>query len=331
MNFKNRLNLFTGQLSPVNNYLTENKEYYIDSVLGDDSNIGSEEFPFKTIQQAIDITPKNLDGHYLWIYLKDGTYTENIVVTGFYGDGGIWIGGVNGNPDLVLIEKAGVQIIDIRDNYTNIFIQDISVRTLSHNSECFRFYFSNGQMYNVKVGDNNNTGTIGILAVNSIIDIDTIANIDTKKVAFGYSILASLLNTTENNLGDITYKDSRGISVIGNKTVELDQDNIDSKYLSINEQADSYILTLLDVNKLIEMNKDTAVTLTIPKNSSVAFPIGTHILVRQKGAGVITITPVDGDVILNNLNGLITVGRYAMVTLLKVAENTWQVFGDLET
>ena len=100
--------------------------------------------------------------------------------------------------------------------------------------------------------------------------------------------------------------------------------------ISINEQTDSYILILTDKDKLIDMNKGTAITLTIPKNNVVAFPIGTQILIRQKGAGAVTITPIDGDVTLNNLIGLVTIGQYAIVSLIKVAINTWQVSGDLE-
>jgi len=102
------------------------------------------------------------------------------------------------------------------------------------------------------------------------------------------------------------------------------------KHVTINEQIDSYVLVLTDDAKLIDMNKGTACTLTVPKNSSVAFTIGTAITVRQKGAGQVTIAPVDGDVTLNNPDGLKFTGQYGMATLIKVAENIWQVYGALE-
>jgi len=78
------------------------------------------------------------------------------------------------------------------------------------------------------------------------------------------------------------------------------------------------------------MNKATALTLTVPKNSSVAFPIGTTILIRQKGAGKVTIAPVDGDVTINNSDGLKTTNQYAVATLIKVDTNVWTAFGSLE-
>ncbi|KKN82810.1 hypothetical protein LCGC14_0306340 [marine sediment metagenome] len=99
--------------------------------------------------------------------------------------------------------------------------------------------------------------------------------------------------------------------------------------ISINEQTDDYTLVLTDKDKLVDIDKATAVTLTVPANSSVAFPIGASILVEQKGAGVITITPVDGTVILNNMEGLVTTGQYAIVALIKKATNLWLVYGNL--
>jgi hypothetical protein len=103
------------------------------------------------------------------------------------------------------------------------------------------------------------------------------------------------------------------------------------KYIVTNPQSDSYVLVLSDDGKLIDMNKSSAMTLTIPKNSSVAFPIGTSIAVRQKGLGQVTISPIDGDVTINNPDGLKTTNQYAIATILKVDTNTWTAFGSLLT
>jgi hypothetical protein len=93
----------------------------------------------------------------------------------------------------------------------------------------------------------------------------------------------------------------------------------------------AYTLALTDNGKLVDMDKATAVTLTVPKNAVVTFPIGTSIAVRQKGAGQVTIAPVDGDVTLNYPDGLKTTNQYAMAQLIKIAINTWQIYGSLET
>jgi hypothetical protein len=92
----------------------------------------------------------------------------------------------------------------------------------------------------------------------------------------------------------------------------------------------AYTLALTDNGKLVDMDKATAVTLTVPKNAVVAFPTGASIAVRQKGAGQVTIAPVDGDVTLNYPDGLKTTNQYAMAQLIKIATNTWQVYGSLE-
>ena len=102
------------------------------------------------------------------------------------------------------------------------------------------------------------------------------------------------------------------------------------KYITINEQTDSYVLVLTDDGKLIDMNKGTACTLTVPKNSAVAFSIGTTIAIRQKGAGQVTIAPVDGDVILNYPVGLKISNQYGIASLIKIDTNIWSVIGSLE-
>ncbi len=104
----------------------------------------------------------------------------------------------------------------------------------------------------------------------------------------------------------------------------------DGTYIAFNTpnlSGDDYILALTDAGKFIEMDKGTAVTLTVPTNASVAFPLGTQVIVRQKGAGQVTVTPAGG-VTLNNAHGLVTNGQYSVVALTKVATDTWTVFGD---
>lgn len=103
-----------------------------------------------------------------------------------------------------------------------------------------------------------------------------------------------------------------------------------TKNIAINEQTEDYTLVFSDNGKIVDMNKGTAVTLTVPKNSVVAFPTGTIIAIRQLGAGQVTIAPVDGDVTIVYPEGLTTTGQYAMAAIVKVAENTWSATGSLE-
>lgn len=101
--------------------------------------------------------------------------------------------------------------------------------------------------------------------------------------------------------------------------------------VGINNQTDDYTLVLTDVGKLIEMEKATAVTLTVPPNADVAFDVNTVILGVQYGAGQVTIAPGSG-VTLRAANGALkTVSQYSQFSLTKRGTNEWLVAGDLET
>lgn len=94
--------------------------------------------------------------------------------------------------------------------------------------------------------------------------------------------------------------------------------------VSINNQSGTtYTLVLDDAGKYIRCENADAITVTVPKNSVVAFETGTVITIEQKGAGTVTVAPVDGDVILNAYDGLSTYGQYAGIQLVKVDTNVW--------
>lgn len=93
-------------------------------------------------------------------------------------------------------------------------------------------------------------------------------------------------------------------------------------------QTATYTLSLSDDSKIVEISNATAVNLNVPLNSTVAFPIGTSITILQTGAGQITVVPVSG-VTVNAQPGLKLRTQWAAATLLKRAENTWVLLGDL--
>ena len=100
--------------------------------------------------------------------------------------------------------------------------------------------------------------------------------------------------------------------------------------LSINAQTGTtYTLVLTDAHKKVTMSNAAANTLTIPLNSSVAFPTGTVIGVSMLGAGT---TTVDGDtgVTVNGVSGggAAISAQYTGVTLTKLATDTWLMEGN---
>lgn len=103
------------------------------------------------------------------------------------------------------------------------------------------------------------------------------------------------------------------------------------KHILINEETGTtYTLTLSDDGKLIDCNNAGAFTLTVPLNETVEFPVGTQILVRQKGAGQVTIEG-DSTVVLQSAGSAAsTVNQYSVARLIKVDTDTWALFGDIE-
>jgi hypothetical protein len=98
--------------------------------------------------------------------------------------------------------------------------------------------------------------------------------------------------------------------------------------VTIDAETASYTLVLTNRDQMVEMNVGSANTLTVPTNSSVAFPVGTRIHVVQTGSGQTTITPAGG-VTVNGTPGLKTRAQWSAVTLVKRATDTWVAFGDL--
>ena len=113
---------------------------------------------------------------------------------------------------------------------------------------------------------------------------------------------------------------------VGNGTISLD---FASSNVITNAQVASYTLVLADKDKLVEVSNASANTLTVPLNSSVAFPVGTQITILQTGAGQTTITATGG-VTINATPGLKLRAQWSSVTLIKRATDTWVALGDLQ-
>lgn len=118
-----------------------------------------------------------------------------------------------------------------------------------------------------------------------------------------------------------------GTQTITNKTLSSPISTIGT-----NARTASYILTLTDQSKIIEINSATATTLTIPGDANVNFPIGTYIVVLQTGAGQITIDTqisVDWFITLNATPGKKLRTQWSMASLIKRGVNSWVLSGDV--
>jgi hypothetical protein len=135
------------------------------------------------------------------------------------------------------------------------------------------------------------------------------------------------LSTTSSTTDAVIFWDSTNKKIkVGNGTISLD---FTSSNLITNSQVASYTLVLADKDKLIEMNVASANTVTIPTNTSVAFPIGSQITILQVGAGQTTLVAGSG-VTVNATPGLKLRAQWSSVTLIKRGTDTWVALGDLQ-
>jgi len=103
-----------------------------------------------------------------------------------------------------------------------------------------------------------------------------------------------------------------------------------SAVLTTNAQTGtSYTLVLTDANNaVVELSNTSAITVTVPLNSSVAFPIGSQIQLLQTNTGQVTVAGAGG-VTVNANPGLKLRGQWSFATLVKRATDTWVLVGDV--
>jgi hypothetical protein len=101
------------------------------------------------------------------------------------------------------------------------------------------------------------------------------------------------------------------------------------KHPTVTAKVDSYTLQLTDDGTIITMDKSSATNLTVPPNSSVAFPTGTQITILCLGAGKTTVVAGSG-VTITSRGSYLGITVLGDATLIKLATNTWKLIGSLE-
>lgn len=92
----------------------------------------------------------------------------------------------------------------------------------------------------------------------------------------------------------------------------------------------THTLVISDQDKVLTTTNGSAVTITIPPDSSVAFELGAMVYFYQEGAGQVTLV-AGGGVTLNSRPGLVSAGQYALFFVWKQDANVWVAGGDLTT
>jgi len=134
-----------------------------------------------------------------------------------------------------------------------------------------------------------------------------------------------------NDVGDITAV-TAGTGLTGGGTsgsVSLAFDYaVGNQAIENAQTGTTYTLVAADAGKMVTLTNASAITLTIPTNASVAFPVNTRIDLLQYGAGQVT---VGGAGVTINSSGakLKLTGQYSGASLWKKATDTWVLIGDL--
>lgn len=122
-----------------------------------------------------------------------------------------------------------------------------------------------------------------------------------------------------------------GYDTSGTANSKIKPQNVCS-YAGINAQTGTtYTLALTDSQKIVTLSNASAITLTVPPNSSVAFRVGTTITLIQIGAGQVTVAQGSGVTVSSEGGALKLNAQYAGATLVKTDTNQWYLMGSIST
>jgi hypothetical protein len=171
------------------------------------------------------------------------------------------------------------------------------------------------------------TVTSGMILDGTIVDADINASaaIAQSKIANLTTDLAAKAPLASPTFtGTVTVAASGVAFTDGTQTKE----GVQSRTPIVQKTAAYTLSALTERDSLIEVSSGSGVTLTIPTNATVAYPVGTSIDILQTGAGQVTIAGAVG-VTVNATPGLKLRAQWSGVTLFKRATDTWVVYGDL--
>jgi hypothetical protein len=134
---------------------------------------------------------------------------------------------------------------------------------------------------------------------------------------------------TQGSLDDLEVNNITAAGVVFSDGTQT-KEGVPSRTPIISKTANYTLSAASERDSLIEVNSTDPVTITIPTNSAVAFPVGTTLDILGVNTGLITIAG-DTGVTVNATPGLKLRTQWSSATLFKRAENSWVVYGDLKS
>jgi hypothetical protein len=158
-----------------------------------------------------------------------------------------------------------------------------------------------------KAGDTANVITVGLAATKGLV------------VRGAASQSANLLEFQNSSSTVLSYINSAGAFV----------GTITPPDLTVNNQTAGYTIGLVDKNSVVVVNSSSNLQVTVPANSTTAFPAGSQINIFRRGSGKVQIVG-SGTATIVGTPGYFLRAQYSSATLIKLdnADN-WALVGDL--
>lgn len=118
----------------------------------------------------------------------------------------------------------------------------------------------------------------------------------------------------------------------GNVTITdaLTVTGITQTYLSVlTDSTTTRAPALTDASAYILCTHGSGMTVTLPQDSVVAFPTGSHIVFERNGAGTLTFAAGTGATVNSKGGTLTCADRYTTIAAVKIAADTWTIFGNI--
>jgi hypothetical protein len=157
-------------------YLEADVAYYVATTGSDDTGEGTQNKPFKTVQKAVNMVPKDLGGHTITLNIAGGTYAEPLNISGYHSGKLVVIGSstgktiMNGASTRHIISDCSAMItisyLEFKSP-TAVTAYEGNVICTNDTSTAFLFCIFDGQNSNLL------TNALGINIVSSTIELDT--------------------------------------------------------------------------------------------------------------------------------------------------------------
>jgi hypothetical protein len=191
------------------------------------------------------------------------------------------------------------------------------------------------QAFRVKDGDNNIMFSVdedgisvanGTSSTGAVIRLGEATANGTNYV--GIQAPASLAANVTYTLPTADGTSGQVLSTNGSGTLSWATDATGSSYSAVRTQSGTtYTLVLGDAGDYIQTTSTTAVTITVPPQSSVTWAADTEIYFEQNNTGQITIAAGAG-VTINSSETLKSFARYSVIALKRVASDVWTLTGE---